>query len=105
MNAITEADLAKALGVQWGCPVFPLEHHNAFLQCAAILPCELMAVRRHAARASFDRQAKFSIWRLSTASTTPCFMRESSQMTGCRVPRHGVAAETAWSRNCARLNA
>jgi hypothetical protein len=37
-KALTGGQLAASLGVQWGCPVFPLEQHDAYLKCATMLP-------------------------------------------------------------------
>jgi len=42
INALTEVELTASLGVQWGCPVFPLEQHNAYLKCASMLPLGIL---------------------------------------------------------------
>jgi hypothetical protein len=46
IGAINEADLVTALGMQWGCPVFPLERHHAYLQCGALVPFPLLEAAR-----------------------------------------------------------
>jgi hypothetical protein len=41
-RALAEAALTAALGMQWGCPVFPLENSRAYLECAGLLPFPLL---------------------------------------------------------------
>jgi hypothetical protein len=38
MGLLTEEDLVAALGVQWSCPVYPLEKGRAQLDCVGLLP-------------------------------------------------------------------
>ena len=40
-GAISEQSLLRALGNQWGCPVFPLEGNRGYLGCAGLLPLAL----------------------------------------------------------------
>ena len=40
--ALNETALTAALGVQWGCPVFPLEASPAYLDCARLVPLALL---------------------------------------------------------------
>jgi len=42
MGAVSEAALTVALGLQWGCPVFPLEGNQAYRECAHLLPFTLL---------------------------------------------------------------
>jgi hypothetical protein len=42
MGLLSESALAAALGVQWGCPVFPLQDHRGYLECAGLLPFTLL---------------------------------------------------------------
>jgi hypothetical protein len=42
IKALTEGELTASLGVQWGCPVFPLEQHDAYLKCASMLPLGIL---------------------------------------------------------------
>lgn len=42
MRAITEEQLVSALGQQWGCPVFPLEHQPAQRACLDLVPVHLL---------------------------------------------------------------
>jgi MshEN domain len=42
MGVLGERALIAALGVQWGCPVFPVEGHAAYLECAGLLPFALL---------------------------------------------------------------
>ncbi len=42
MEALSEAALTTALSVQWGCPVFPLENNQAYLECSHLLPSALL---------------------------------------------------------------
>ena len=42
INALTEGQLTASLGVQWTCPVFPLEQHDAYLKCASMLPMGIL---------------------------------------------------------------
>jgi Type II secretion system (T2SS), protein E, N-terminal domain len=41
MGAVSEAALTTVLGVQWGCPVFPLEKNRDYLDCASLVPFAL----------------------------------------------------------------
>jgi len=43
---LNETELALALGVQWGCPFFPLERNQSYLQCADLLPLMLLESSR-----------------------------------------------------------
>src|SRR6202142_1106061 len=42
MGALRENSLTAALGMQWGCAVFPLETSRAYLECAGLLPFALL---------------------------------------------------------------
>lgn len=46
LGAIKESEVATALGVQWGCPVFPLEQHHSYMHCASLLPLWLLQAAR-----------------------------------------------------------
>jgi hypothetical protein len=41
MGALSETALTAILGIQWGCPVFPLEANLAARECAGLLPFAL----------------------------------------------------------------
>jgi hypothetical protein len=41
MGAIGEAELTRALAIQWACPVFPLERDTGYRQCAHLVPRRL----------------------------------------------------------------
>jgi hypothetical protein len=40
--ALSEASLTATLGIQWGCPVFPLETNRAYLECGRPVPFALL---------------------------------------------------------------
>lgn len=42
MGAITEEQLTAALSLQWGCPVFPLDKSNKFLEWGTMVPLPLL---------------------------------------------------------------
>jgi hypothetical protein len=42
MGVLSEEALVAALGIQWGCPVYPLEKNRAYLDCAGLLPFALL---------------------------------------------------------------
>jgi hypothetical protein len=42
IRAVSAGDLTAALGVQWGCPVFPLDAHEKFVQWSSLLPFPLL---------------------------------------------------------------
>ena len=42
MGAVTEEQLTAALSLQWGCPVFPLERSNKFLEWSDLVPLPLL---------------------------------------------------------------
>lgn len=44
-HALGEAALTAALGIQWGCPVFPLESSRAYRDCARLVPFALLQSR------------------------------------------------------------
>jgi hypothetical protein len=39
---LSETALTATLGIQWGCPVFPLEANRAYLECASLVPLSLL---------------------------------------------------------------
>jgi hypothetical protein len=48
LGAATEDQITKALSVQWSCPVFPLEKHPRFLECAGLVPLPILEAARMA---------------------------------------------------------
>jgi hypothetical protein len=42
MGVLTEDALVSALGIQWGCPVYPLRNNRAYLDCVGLLPFALL---------------------------------------------------------------
>ena len=99
LNAITEADLATALGVQWGCPVFPLENHNAFLQCAAVLPSGLI---ESAGVLPVHHSIESKVLYLAfTDRVDHTLLYAIEQMTGCHAAV--LTAETAMNRALERV--
>lgn len=46
LGVATEQEIATALGAQWSCPIFPLENHRRYLECAGLVPLALMETFR-----------------------------------------------------------
>jgi hypothetical protein len=44
-QALDETSLTAALGIQWGCPVFPLANSRAYRECAGLVPLALLQWR------------------------------------------------------------
>jgi hypothetical protein len=42
LGAVNEDQVTATLGVQWGCPVFPLERHPGFVECARLVPLPIV---------------------------------------------------------------
>jgi len=91
-GAITHQDVAQALGMQWGCPVFPIERDPSYLECAARLPISLLEARRMlpvhylsssrllyvAFSDSLDRTSLYAVERLLGERTVACVVSESA---------------------------
>lgn len=46
LGAVSEDQVTVALGIQWGCPVFPLERHPTFVECASFVPLPILESTR-----------------------------------------------------------
>lgn len=42
LGAADEARITAALGIQWSCPIFPLEKYPAFISCASLVPLPIL---------------------------------------------------------------
>jgi hypothetical protein len=43
LGAVNEAQVTMALAIQWSCPVFPLERHHRFIECAGMVPLPILS--------------------------------------------------------------
>lgn len=92
LGAATEADITRALAIQWGCPVFPLERDSGYRQCAGLVPLNLsqtyglLPVYRSrdrsllyvAFRDGVDHALLYGIEQMLDCRTVPCIVNESA---------------------------
>lgn len=108
-GAVDEKQLAKALSIQWSCPVFPLEGHHHYLHCARLLPFALLESERvlpvHynpttrqlylAIADHVDHTLLYAIEQMLGCRTIPCVAAESGILNRIEQVRHEVGpAET-----------
>lgn len=83
MALLTEEDLVAALGIQWSCPVYPLEKGRTDLDCVGLLPFALLQSRGvlpvHYSRASGTLHLAF------TRRIDHTLLYSIEQTLGCRV--------------------
>ncbi len=48
LGAVSEDQVTAALATQWNCPVFPLERHPRFIDCAGMVPLPILEAARMA---------------------------------------------------------
>jgi hypothetical protein len=48
LGAVNEDQVTAALAIQWGCPVFPLERHHHYIDCAGMVPLPILEAARMA---------------------------------------------------------
>jgi hypothetical protein len=90
--ALSGEELTTALGLQWGCPVFPLADHPGYLRWGSLLPYALLESSRmvpvhydadsrllHLAFAErLDHIALYAVEQMLGCRTTPCVADESA---------------------------
>lgn len=99
MGAATEADITRALAMQWGCPVFPLERDLGYRLCAGLVPLSLseaygmLPVFRSqdgsllymGFTGAVDHALLYGIERILGCRTMPCIVGESAYATALSV--------------------
>lgn len=100
LGAMTENDLVAALGVQWGCPVFPLKQHEAYLQCANMLPLWLLEFA-HILPVHFVSESR-TLYLVFTERIDRTLVRAIEQMLDCHAAPC-VASESAVSQAFERI--
>jgi len=95
---VTERQVTAALGMQWSCPVFPLENHRAFLDCAHLVPLPILEPSRmvtahflpnarllYMAFADWvDYGTLYAIEQMLSCRTEPCLATESALQQALR---------------------
>jgi hypothetical protein len=91
-GAVSEAQVTSALAMQWSCPVFPLDSHRRFLDCAQLIPMPLLESARMvpvhylpsskflyvAFAESIDYTTLYGVEQMLDCRTEPCVASESS---------------------------
>lgn len=91
-GAVDESQITTALAMQWSCPVFPLESHRRFLDCAQLIPLPLLETARMAPvhylpassflymafAESIDYTSLYGVEQMLQVRTEPCLAAESS---------------------------
>jgi hypothetical protein len=91
-GAVNEQQVTTALAMQWSCPVYPLESHRRFLDCAQLIPLALMESARmvpvhHLPSSKFlyvafaesvDYTTLYGVEQMLDCRTEPCMASESS---------------------------
>ena len=92
LGAATEQQITTALGMQWSCPVFPLESHRRFLEHAGLVPFPVLQLSHmvpvHYLPASrflyvafadgIDYPVLYAIEQMLECHTEPCLADQSS---------------------------
>ena len=92
LGAATEQQITSALGIQWSCPVFPLENHRGFLECIDMVPFPLLETYQmipvhylptsHLLYVAFsegiDHTALYAIEQTLRCRTEPCLADQTS---------------------------
>jgi len=91
-GAVNENQVTTALAMQWSRPVFPLEGHRRFLECANLIPAPMLESARmvpvhHVAASkllyvafaeSIDYTILYGIEQMLDVRTEPCLAQEST---------------------------
>jgi hypothetical protein len=91
-GAVNEAQVTTALAMQWSCPVYPLESHRRFLDCAQLIPIPLLESARMVPvhylpsskflyvsfAESIDYTTLYGVEQMLDCRTEPCMSTESS---------------------------
>lgn len=100
MGAVTEADITRALAMQCGCPVFPLERDLGYRLCAGLVPLSLSEV--YGMLPVFHSQDRSLLYVAFTGAVNHALLYGIEQILGCRtVPC--IAAESAYAAAMADL--
>jgi hypothetical protein len=92
LGAVSEDQVTAALAIQWSCPVFPLERHHHFMDCAGMVPLPILEAARMAIvdylptglslyvafANGIDHCALQALEEMFRCRTQPCIARESS---------------------------
>ncbi|MDE3137490.1 MAG: hypothetical protein KGL59_13010 [Acidobacteriota bacterium] len=92
IGAASELDITRALAMQWGCPVFPLERDQGYRLCAGLMPLTLCQTHRFlpvfysadrsllylAFTSGVDHAALYGIEQMLACRTLPCIVSESA---------------------------
>lgn len=92
IGAVREADVTRALAIQWGCPVFPLERDRSYRHCAHLVPRALQQTAHmlpvHLTRdgtllyagfvAAVDYALLYGIEQVLACRTVPCIVSETA---------------------------
>lgn len=100
MGASTEADVTRALAMQWGCPVFPLERDQSYRQCAGLVPLSLSQL--YGLLPVFHSKDRSLLYVAFTSGVDHALLYGIEQMLGCRtVPC--IVSESAYASALADL--
>jgi len=91
-GVVSEQQIATALAMQWSCPVYPLDSHRRFLDCARLIPIPLLETARMvpvhylpssnflyvAFAESIDYTTLYGVEQMLDCRTEPCVATESS---------------------------
>ncbi len=100
MGAATEADITRALAIQWGCPVFPLERDQSYRQCAGLVPLSLSQI--YGLLPVFRSKDRSLLYVAFTSGVDHALLYGIEQMLGCRtVPC--IVSESSYAAALANL--
>lgn len=100
MGAATEADITKALALQWGCPIFPLERDKGYRQCAGLVPLSLSQL--YGLLPVFYSKDRSLLYVAFTSGVDHALLYGIEQMLGCRTVSC-IVSESAYTESIANL--
>jgi hypothetical protein len=123
MGILREEALIAALGIQWGCPVYPLENDRAYLECVGVLPFALLhdsgvlpvhhstatGVLHLAFTKRVDHSLLYAIERMLGYQVAPCVASERAvaealdQIRGALLPQETVFDSVCQPREMAHM--
>jgi hypothetical protein len=92
LGAVNEDQVTMALAIQWSCPVFPLQRHAHYIDCAGMVPLPILEAARMAIvdylptglslyvafANGIDHCTLQGLEEMFRCRTQPCIARESS---------------------------
>jgi hypothetical protein len=82
LGAVSEDQVTTALAIQWSCPVFPLERHHRFMDCAGMVPFPILEAARMAIVDYLP--AGLSLYVAFANGIDHCILRALEDMFRCR---------------------